>query len=143
MQRIGEAPLFRDRPRSLQVLTAGIVPILFGAVAGIVLGVSAAAYWAVGLVALIGGVLAGTEHVDGWDGADRGVVGGALYGLGLLVAHWIAGTDAQVSLPGFEPILAVVTAIIGMLAGALGGRLRRAAIERGESAATPPRRRPA
>src|SRR3954462_12097950 len=94
-KRIREAPLFRERPRPLQLLTALIVPTLFGAVAGIVLGVSAAGYWAIGLVALIGGVLAGVEHTDGWGGAERGLVGGALYGLGLLVAHWIAGTDAQ------------------------------------------------
>jgi hypothetical protein len=87
-------------------------------------------------------VLAGFEHTDGWDGADRGLVGGTLYGVGLLIAHAIAGTDAQVSLPGFAPILAVFTAIIGMLAGGLGGRLRRAAMRRAGSSA-PSRRRPA
>src|SRR4051794_36030286 len=135
------APLFRERPRSVQVVTGLVVPTLFGAVAGIVLGASAAVYWGIGLVALVGGVLAGVEHTDGWDGADRGLVGGTLYGTGLLVAHAIAGTDAQVSLPGFAPILIVFTAIIGVLAGALGGRLRREAMRR--SAAPVPRERPA
>jgi hypothetical protein len=135
------APLFRERPRSVQVITGLVVPLVFGAVAGVVLGLSAAAYWAIGVVALVGGVLAGFEHVGGWDGADRGLVGGALYGTGLLIAHAIAGTDAQVSLPGFAPILAVFTAIIGILAGALGGRLRREAMQR--SAAAAPQERPA
>src|SRR5919204_5287726 len=93
-------------------------------------GISPGAYWAVAAIAAVGGVLVGFEHRDGWGGADRGVVGGALYGIGLLVAHAIAGTDATVSLGSFPPLLAVVTAIIGMLLGALGGRIGRAARER-------------
>lgn len=117
--------LFRDRPRPVQVILGGVVPLMIGALAGIMLGIAAGAYWAVGAVAAVGGVLAGFEHRDGWGGADRGLVGGALYGIGLLVAHAIAGTDATVSLGNFPPLLAVITAIIGMLLGALGGRIGR------------------
>jgi hypothetical protein len=142
MERLLNTPLFRERPRSVQVLNGLVVPFVFGAVAGVILGISAAAYWLVSLVALAGGVLAGVEHTDGWEGADRGLVGGALYGSGLLIAHAIAGSGAEVSLPGFAPILVVFTAIIGMLAGALGGRLRRAAMQR-TGAPAAPRRRPA
>lgn len=123
-------PLFRERPLALRIVTGGVVPLLFGAATGIVLGVSAGGYWAMQLVALAGGVFAGFEHADGWDGADRGLVGGAIFGTSLLVAHAIAGTHAQVKLPSFEPILVIFTAIIGMFAGALGGRLRRATMER-------------
>ncbi len=137
------SPLFRERPRWAQVILGLVVPTAFGAVAGVVLGVSAGAYWVIGLVATVGGVLAGFEHADGWDGADRGLVGGTLYGTGLLVAHAIAGTDAQVSLPGFAPILIVFTAIIGMLLGALGGRIRGGAMQRRGLPAPPTRRRPA
>jgi hypothetical protein len=124
----------------VQVILGLAVPLLFGALAGVVLGLSATAYWVIGLVALAGGVLAGFEHADGWDGADRGLVGGTLYGIGLLSAHAIAGTDAQVSLPGFAPILVVFTAIIGMLVGALGGRLRGNAMQRRGLPAPPTRR---
>jgi hypothetical protein len=137
------SPLFRERPRPVQLILGLVVPFAFGAVAGVFLGISAAAYWAIGLVALIGGVLAGFEHADGWDGADRGLVGGTLYGAGLLIAHAIAGTDATVSLPGFAPILIVFTAIIGVLAGALGGRIRGGAMQRRGLPAPPTRRRPA
>jgi hypothetical protein len=137
------APLFWERPRQAQVILGLVVPTVLGAAAGVLLGVSAAAYWAIGLVAAVGGVLAGFEHADGWDGADRGLVGGALYGTGLLIAHAIVGTDAQVSLPGFAPILAIFTAIIGMLLGALGGRLRGSAMQRRGLPAPPTRRRPA
>jgi hypothetical protein len=144
MDRWMEAsPLFRERPRSTQVILGLVVPTALGAVAGILLGVSAAAYWAIGLIAFIGGILAGFEHADGWDGAERGLVGGTLYGTGLLVAHAIAGTDAKVSLPGFEPILVVFTAVIGVLLGALGGRIRGSAMERRGLPAPPTRRKPA
>ena len=132
-------PLFRDRPRPVQVVLGGVIPLAIGALAGILVGISAGAYWAVGAVAAVGGVLAGLEHRDGWGGADRGVVGGALYGIGLLAAHGIAGTDAKVSLGSFPPLLAVVTAIIGMLLGALGGRIARTMRERaGEEPPPPP-----
>jgi hypothetical protein len=125
--------LFRDRPRSIQVILGGVVPLAVGAVAGIMVGTAAGVYYAVGILAAVGGVLAGLEHRDGWGGADRGLVGGALYGIGLLVAHAIAGTDATVSLGSFPLLLALITAIIGMLLGALGGRLARAARERAEA----------
>ena len=121
--------LFRDRPRPVQILLGGVIPALFGAVAGVLVGESTGAYWAIAVVVTIGGFLAGFEHQDGWGGADRGLVGGTVFGTFLLVAHALAGTHAQVSLPGFEPILVVFTAIVGMFAGALGGRLRRGATE--------------
>jgi len=131
-------PLFRDRPRPVQVVLGGVVPFAIGALAGIMVGISAGAYWAVGVVAAVGGGLAGLEHRDGWGGADRGVVGGGLYGIGLLAAHGIAGTDAKVSLGSFPPLLAVVTAIIGMLLGALGGRISRVLSERAGEGPPPP-----
>jgi len=118
--------LFRDRPRPVQIVIGGIVPAAIGAVAGVLVGVSTGAYWAVAILAGVGGFLAGFEHQDGWGGADRGLVGGAIYGTFLLVAHAIAGTHAKVSLGSFPPLLAVVTAIAGMLLGAAGGRVARA-----------------
>jgi hypothetical protein len=137
------SPLFRERPRSTQILLGLVVPTAIGALAGVFLGISAGAYWAIGLIAFVGGILAGFEHADGWDGADRGLVGGTLYGTGLLVAHAIAGTDAKVQLPGFEPILVLVTAIIGVVLGSIGGRIRGAAMERRGLPAPPTRRKPA
>jgi hypothetical protein len=123
-----ELPLFRDRPVAVQVVLGIAVPAAFGAVVGIALGISSGLYWALSLIALVGGVLGGLEHRDGWEGADRGLVGGAVFGTALLVAHAIAGSHAHAKLPGFEPFLVVVTAIVGMFAGALGGFLRRRVI---------------
>ena len=117
--------LFRDRPRPVQIILGGVVPFVFGAVVGVVLGVSGTGYWALAGVAALGGVIAGFEHQDGWGGADRGLVGGAMFGAGVVIAHAIAGTHAKVSLGGFPPFLIIIDAIIGMFLGALGGRLGR------------------
>ena len=125
--------LFRDRPRPVQIALGGAVPLVFGAVVGIFIGISAGAYWALAVLAGLGAVLAGFEHQDGWGGADRGLVGGALFGLGILLAHAIAGTHAKVSLGGFPPLLIVIDAIFGMLLGALGGRIARGMRERREA----------
>jgi hypothetical protein len=125
-----EPVLFRDRSRPAQIVLGGVVPAAIGALAGVLVGVSSTAYWVVAALAGIGGFLSGFEHQDGWGGADRGLVGGFIYGVALLVAHAIAGTDAKVSLGKFPPLLAVVTAILGMLLAAAGGRLARLQRER-------------
>ncbi len=125
-----EPTLFRDRARPAQIVLGGVIPAIFGALAGILIGVSTGGYWAIAAVAAVGGVVAGFEHQDGWGGADRGLVAGAVYGTALLVAHAIAGTHAKVSLGSFPPFFAVVVAIISMFLGALGGWLARTQRER-------------
>jgi hypothetical protein len=122
--RFASVPLFSERPVGLQVITGAVVPAAFGAVAGIVRGVSAAGYWAIQAVALIGAVLAGLEHLSGREGALRGLVGGTLYGAFILIAHAAAGSDPEVKLPDFAPVLVVFTALFGVLASGLGGWLR-------------------
>ena len=122
--------LFRDQPRPTQIISGGVIPAIFGAIAGILVGVSVPAYWGFGALAAIGSIVAGFEHQDGWGGADRGLVAGAIYGAALLIAHAIAGTHAKVSLGSFPPFLIVITAIAGMLLSALGGRTARVMRER-------------
>ena len=122
--------LLRDRPRPVQVLVAGVVPTAIGALQGVLIGVSVAAYWLVAVLALLGAFVAGFEHRDGWGGADRGFFGGLFYGIALLVVHKLVGTSAKVSLGSFPPLLAVITAIVGMFASAAGGRIARVQRER-------------
>jgi hypothetical protein len=130
-----EPVLFRDRSRPAQIVLGGVVPAAIGALAGVLIGASSTGYWIVAIVAGVGGFLSGFEHRDGWGGADRGVSGGAIYGVALLIAHAIAGTHAKVSLGSFPPLLAVVTAIVGMFLAAGGGRLARLRRERAEAKA--------
>jgi hypothetical protein len=133
--------MFDDRSRPAQVVIAGLVPVALGALAGVLIGASAAAYWALGVLAGVGAVLSGFEHAGGWEAADRGFFGGLFYGVALLVVHRLVGTQAQVSLGSFPPLLALITAIAGMLLAAAGGRIGRAMRERDGIApvADPPR----
>jgi hypothetical protein len=114
---------FSARGREAQIILAVVVPFVFGAIVGIVLGASAAVYWILSAVAALGAVLAGLEHPDARSGALRGLFIGAVYGVGLLLAHAVAGTDAKVSLGSFPPLVIVIDAIVGAVLAALGGRL--------------------
>jgi len=125
-----EPILFRDRERPAQIVLAGVVPAIAGAIAGVLIGASSGAYWAWGALAAIGAIVGGFEHGDGWDAADRGLIAGAIYGVALLLVHAILGTHAKVSLGSFPPALVVITAIAGMLLSALGGRIARQGRER-------------
>lgn len=118
-------PPFSERSQQARIVLALVVPFLFGAVAGVFLGISAAVYWVLAALAAIGGVLAGSEHPDPAGGAKRVLLGGALFGAGILIAHAIAGTDAEVSLGDFPPFLIVIDAVIGAILGAIGGAISR------------------
>ena len=117
--------LFRDRPLPVQILIGGVIPAALGALAGVLIGASSAAYWVLSVIAGFGAFLAGFEHRDGWGGADRGMVGGAIYGTALLLVHAAVGTHAKVSLGSFPPLLVVITATFGAVFGAIGGRIAR------------------
>jgi hypothetical protein len=121
---------FSDRSRQAQVLLALIVPFIFGAIVGVVLGASATVYWILSAVAAIGAVLAGLEHPDPRSAAIRGLVIGAVYGIGVLLGHAVAGTHAEVSLGSFPPILILIDAIAGAILAAIGGLVSRARIGR-------------
>jgi hypothetical protein len=119
-------PLFRDRSESVQVVIGGVVPAVVGGLAGVLIGASAPAYIALGVLASIGAFLGGFEHVDGWEAADRGFLGGLIYGAALLLVHELVNTHAKVSLGSFPPYLAVITTLVGTLLSAAGGRVARA-----------------
>ncbi len=125
--------LLRERSDNAQVGLAVIVPLLFGAVVGVVLGTSAGAYWILVAVAALGGLLAGFEHDAVKEALGRGAVAGAMFGLGVLAAHQLAGTDAKVSLGSFPPFLIVIDSVAGALLAALGCWM----ISRGKRGAEP------
>jgi hypothetical protein len=114
---------FSDRSREVQALLALVIPFVFGAIVGVVLGVSAPVYWILSLLAAIGAVLAGLEHPDARSAALRGLVMGIAYGVALLLAHAVAGTHAKVSLGSFPPFVIVIDAVVGGILSALGAWL--------------------
>lgn len=131
MIQVAGPTLLRERSENTQTMLAVIVPLLFGAVVGIVLGTSASLYWILLGIAGLGALLAGLEHDQVKEAAGRGAVAGAMFGLGILAAHQLAGTDAKVSLGSFPPALILIDAIAGALLTLLGcralGRRRRVA----------------
>jgi hypothetical protein len=128
-------PLFADRSQSAQLLIGAIAPAALGGLAGVLVGVSVAAYWSVSLVAAVGAFMSGFEHRDGWEAADRGFLVGVIFGAVLVLVHYLVGTPAKVSLGSFAPLLVIVTAIAGALLAGAGGRVARARRER--AAGTP------
>ena len=123
-------PLLVDRPPALQLVIAVIVPAVFGLICGIVLGVSEGVYLVLSVLAILGGIGAGFDHSSPGEGAVRGVVGGLLFGVLILVTHELSGAEAKADLPDPPIILAVATTVLGAAFGAFGGLLR-ARYERG------------
>ena len=59
------AVLFRDRSRPVQILLGGVLPLIAGAIAGVLIGASTVAYWVFSVLAAVGIFVAGFEHRDG------------------------------------------------------------------------------
>lgn len=125
MDRVAKPTPFRERSENTQAWLAIFIPLLFGAIVGVVLGTSATWYWILLGVATIAALLSGLEHDEVKEAAGRGALAGAIFGLGILAAHQLAGTDAEVSLGSFPPLLIVIDAIAGALLASLGCWLGR------------------
>jgi hypothetical protein len=123
-------PLFRDRPRAVQVILGLIAPVAFGALCGSLLGSSEPWFNAMMLLAGLGGIGAGFEHLGAREGALRGIIGGVLFTAALVACFTVRALPARVPLPLPLPGMAVLYAGMGAPLGALGGRLRRRAEDR-------------
>jgi hypothetical protein len=118
-------PLLEEHPRSLQIVLACVVPAIFGAITGYFLGVSEVTYLVLSVIGIVGGVGAGFDHLGAAAGAKRGLLAGAIFGASILIAHGIHGATAKADLPDPEVVLILITAILGMGFGAIGGWLRK------------------
>jgi ABC-type antimicrobial peptide transport system permease subunit len=116
---------FAERSRDVQLTLAVFAPFIFGCIVGIVLGISAAGYWILSLIAALLTIVAGLEHPGPRPAAVRGVIMGAIYGVAVLLAHEVAGTDAKASLGSFPPAVIIIDAIAGSILAAIGGALAR------------------
>jgi hypothetical protein len=115
-----QPPVFADQSHATQVLLVGVAPAVLGGLAGWLLSVSVGGYWAVQLLATVGGVLAGTEHRTARGAVVRGLVAGLVFGVSILVIRSSTEANDVVSL-GSEPgLLPAVTAVASMALGALG-----------------------
>jgi hypothetical protein len=113
-----------ENPRPVQVILVGIVPAVFGAITGILLGVSEPVYLVLSLLGVLGGFAAGFDHVGARSGAQRGVLAGFLFGASILVAHELSGMDAEAHLPEPAIVLVAITTVLGAAFAAVGGAMR-------------------
>ncbi len=117
-------PLLEERTRAVQLVLVVVIPAIYGAITGYVLGVSEGTYLVLSLLAVLGGIGAGFDHLGAAAGAKRGLAGGVIFGASVLIAHEIHGATAKADLPDPAILLVVITAVLGVALGALGGWLR-------------------
>ena len=118
-------PLLAEHSRPVQLVLAGVVPALYGALTGVFLGISEPVYLVLSLIGILGGVGAGFDHIGARAGALRGVVAGSVFGAFILIAHEIHGEEAEAHLPEPAILLLVVTTGLAVPLAALGGWLRQ------------------
>ncbi len=117
-------PLLLDRPFAAQLLLAVVVPALYGLLTGFLLGVNEAAYLVLSLLGVAGGIFAGYDHLGADEGFVRGICGGLLFGVFILVGHSIFGQQAEAKLPDPHGVLVAITTVLGAIFGAIGGARR-------------------
>lgn len=127
-------PMLHERPSPVEFLLAVIVPLAFGAVTGLMLGVSSGLYLLLALLALVGAFFAGLEHDRPLEGLYRGLLGGLLFGTGVLLAHGLTGVTPKTKLPDPEALELIITAVFAAAFSTIGAA-SRARIERRAQAA--------
>ena len=106
-----------------------VVPSVGGLIGGVLLGTSEIGYLVYAVLAIGAGYLGGLEHLGGWNGFYRGLIGGMEFGVWILIGHGVLfDEEPKAELPDPEILLVVITTVLGCLLGALGGR-RRARLE--------------
>jgi hypothetical protein len=113
----------------VQLLLAVVVPAAFGVLCGWLLGVNKTWYLVLSILALLGGYAAGTEHEGAGQGALRGLLGGSLFGGAILLTNHALDKTPKADLPHPHIWLLAITAGIGVILGALGGRSRANYVE--------------
>ena len=117
--------LLRERSHTLEMVLVIVVPVVYGAFVGIMLGESEPVYIVTSLLGILGGFVAGLEHEGPLEGFYRGVIGGLLFGVSILTAFGIAyDIEPKAHLPDPEILLVSITAGFGAILGALGGWVR-------------------
>ena len=117
-------PLLLDRPFAAQFVLAIVIPALYGLLTGFLLGVNEGAYLILSILGILGGLVAGYDHLGADEGFVRGICGGLLFGTFILVGHSIFGMEAKAKIPDPHGVLVGITTLFGAILGAIGGALR-------------------
>jgi hypothetical protein len=117
-------PLLLERPPAAQIGLAVGGALVLGIVCGVLAGVNEAAYLVVSILAIAGGIGAGYEHPSADEGAVRGFCGGIVFGSAIVATVALLDADLKANLPHPHAGLVVLTTVLGMVFGAIGGALR-------------------
>jgi|SRR5947209_7992557 len=117
-------PLLLERPANQQLLVAIGGPVIAGIICGIVLGINGTAYTILTLVLVLGGIAGGYEHPNADEGAVRGLCSGLIFGTVIVATSAVSGMHPDAKLPHPPGFLPVITGIVTIFLGALGGWLR-------------------
>lgn len=109
----------------MQFVLAVVIPALYGAITGYILGVSETTYLVLSLIGVVGGVGAGIDHLGPAAGAKRGGLAGSIFGGAILIAHEIHGAEAKAQLPEPAILLVLITTVLGVAFAAFGGWMRQ------------------
>lgn len=100
--------------------------LVWGIITGLLLSTSVGLYIAATLVAVAGGVLGGAQHAELRGALLRGLAGGTVFGLAVLLGFELSGdAEAVVELPDPRIAFLLFTVIPGVVLGALGWTLGR------------------
>jgi hypothetical protein len=123
-------PLLSERSPAVRLALMVLLPALGGFATGTTLGIGIGAWVAANVLATLGGVGGGLEHEDRAGAAKRGALGGAIFGLSLVLADALV-VDHRVAAIADPPILqAVITTTIGTLLAVAGAALRARIVRR-------------
>ncbi len=116
--------LLETRPAVQQVLLATMPAFVLGIIVGVALDLSAVLYLLLVIVSVLGAIVAGLEHRTAVEGGQRGLVGGLMWGVGVILGHHLLSRKATSALPHPEALEVVLTALVSVPLGAIGGALR-------------------
>src|SRR4051795_9985192 len=117
-------PLLLERPVGAQIALAVGGALVLGVICGVLAMVNETSYIVVSLLAIFGGIGAGYEHPTGDEGAVRGFCGGLVFGSAIVATVAVMSGDVEANLPHPHAFLIVVTTVLGILFGMIGGLLR-------------------
>ena len=117
-------PHLLERPVGAQIGIAVGGALFLGIVCGILAMINEPAYLVISILAIVGGIAAGYDHPTADEGAVRGFCGGLVFGTAIIVTVAVASGKPEANLPHPHVGLVVVTTILGIIFGMIGGALR-------------------
>ena len=131
-------PQWAEMSPARRLFEGALLPLAFGLLCGLALGISEPLYLIGVVLALLGGIGGGAQYARRNDALLRGLVAGTLFGVGILLGFELGGeAEPKVELPDPHIVLLVFTIVPSLPLHWLGWRLRPRLLGRSQPAETP------